>query len=109
MIVQLNKANDGIHKYIAFISCGCAGKDIKNCKNKKVVKFGAVGYEDFTIHKDEQRKERYIKRHEKNEDWTKSSGIYTPGWWSRFLLWNKPTLKESIKDIENRFNLEIIY
>ncbi len=31
-------------------------------KNKKVY-FGASGYSDFTIHKDEARKQRYINRH----------------------------------------------
>jgi hypothetical protein len=108
-IVQLNKANDGIHKYIAYISCGCSGKYIKNCPNKKVVKFGADGYSDFIQSKgDEEKKNSYVKRHKDNEDWSKK-GIYTAGFWSRWLLWNKPTLKESIKDIEDRFNLDIIY
>ena len=32
--------------------------------NKKIY-FGATGYSDFTIHKDEERKLRYIKRHNK--------------------------------------------
>ena len=34
----------------------------------KRVYFGATGYEDFTTHKDEERKQRYIARHKKNED-----------------------------------------
>jgi hypothetical protein len=37
---------------------------------KKVVSFGQRGASDFTIHKDEQRKDRYIQRHRANEDWT---------------------------------------
>ncbi len=36
---------------------------IKN-DNKKVY-FGASGYSDFTIYKDEARKQRYIDRHKK--------------------------------------------
>jgi hypothetical protein len=36
-------------------------------KDNKRVYFGAAGYSDFTQHKDEARKQRYIKRHEKNE------------------------------------------
>ena len=65
-------------------------------KDNKRVYFGAAGMSDFTIHKDEDRKNRYIKRHEKNESkfWNKS-GIDTPSFWSRFLLWEKPTIKES--------------
>ena len=34
----------------------------------KKVRFGAKGYEDFTIHKDEERKQRYIKRHQAREN-----------------------------------------
>jgi len=73
-------------------------------KNEKKVYFGAAGMSDFTIHKDEARKQRYIKRHEKNESkyWNKS-GIDTPRFWALFLLWNKPSIKESYEDIKKRF------
>ena len=74
----------------------------------KIIHFGSALHEDYTIHKDETRKERYLKRHEKNEDWGKS-GIDTSGWWAVHLLWNKPTIKGSIKDVEKRFNIKIIY
>lgn len=73
--------------------------------NKKV-HFGASGYEDYTIHKDEERKNRYVKRHKGKENWGKS-GLKTPGFWSRWLLWNKPSFRGSIKDMENRFNIKI--
>ena len=80
-------------------------------KDNKRVYFGAAGMSDFTKHKDEDRKNRYIKRHEKNESkfWNKS-GIDTPSFWSRFLLWEKPTIKESYQDIkENIQHNYIIY
>jgi hypothetical protein len=64
--------------------------------------FGAAGMSDFTKHKDEARKQRYINRHKNNENWGKS-GIDTAGFWSRWLLWNKPTIKESYDDIKRRF------
>ena len=35
---------------------------------KKTIHFGAKGYSDFTIHKDEERKDRYINRHKKTEN-----------------------------------------
>ena len=35
----------------------------------KTIPFGSKGMSDFTIHKDEERKQRYINRHRKNEDW----------------------------------------
>ena len=78
-------------------------------KNKKydatfsdgsVVSFGAAGYSDFTQHKDEARKQNYIKRHQANEDWT---NVKTPGFLSRFILWNKPTIEASIRDLNARY------
>ena len=73
-------------------------------KDNKRVYFGAAGYSDFTQHKDEERKKLYINRHKKNESkfWNKS-GIDTPSFWSRFLLWEKPTIKQSYEDIKRKF------
>ena len=84
--------NDGKHKYYIITNSGR--------KNY----FGAAGMSDFTHHKNEARKNLYINRHKKNENWGKS-GIDTAGFWSRWLLWNKPTIKESYNDIKSRFNL----
>ena len=73
----------------------------------KTVSFGQKGASDFTKHKNTDRKERYIDRHKKNEDWNKS-GVKTAGFYSKHVLWNKPTIKESIDDINKRFkNLNI--
>ena len=72
-------------------------------KNKKVY-FGAAGMSDYTHHKDDERKLRYIKRHSSNENWSKS-GIDTAGFWSRWLLWNKPSIRASYNDIKSRFKL----
>jgi hypothetical protein len=68
------------------------------------VYFGAAGYSDFTQHKDEARRQRYVARHEKNESkfWNKS-GIDTPSFWALYLLWNKPSIKQSYEDIKKRF------
>jgi len=73
--------------------------------NKKVY-FGAAGYSDFTIHKDEARRQIYVARHEKNESkyWNKS-GIDTASFWSKFLLWNLPSISASYQDIKKRFNI----
>ena len=71
--------------------------------NKKVY-FGQASASDFTLHKDEARKNLYINRHKKNEFkfWNKS-GIDTPSFWSRLLLWEKPTIKESYQYIKNKY------
>ena len=65
---------------------------------KKTVSFGAKGMSDYTLHKDPERKQRYFDRHKKNEDWTKA-GIKTPGFYAKHVLWNKPTLKGSVDDL----------
>jgi len=88
---------------------------LSKIKNKKYtatingtfhVNFGARGFQDYTQHKDPKRKERYIKRHQKSEDWT-INGIKTAGFFSRWLLWNLPTLQESANDIELRFGVVV--
>ena len=68
------------------------------------VDFGAAGYEDYTIHNDPLRKERYIIRHQKRENWTDPR---TAGFWSRWLLWNLPSLKQSVENIERRFGFKL--
>ena len=73
----------------------------------KTVSFGQKGASDFTKHKNTDRKDYYIARHKKNEDWS-ASGAKTAGFYSKHVLWNKPTLKASIDDINKRFkNLNI--
>jgi hypothetical protein len=72
----------------------------------KTVHFGADGYEDYTTHKDPDRKRSYEARHKGNETWTKS-GIKTAGFWSKWLLWNKPSLQASISDTSSRFGVTI--
>ncbi len=82
---------------------------IINSQGKKV-HFGSATNKDYTIYykeegkdKAEQMKASYIARHSKlNEDWTKD-GIDTAGFWSRWLLWEYPTIEESYKNIKKRF------
>tara|TARA_R100001086_G_scaffold250100_1_gene193816 strand:+ start:3838 stop:4128 length:291 start_codon:yes stop_codon:yes gene_type:complete len=74
--------------------------------DNKTIHFGSRGMSDFTKNKDPERKNRYIARHKKRENWSKS-GIKTAGFWSKHILWNKPTIRESIKNTENRFNIKI--
>lgn len=69
-----------------------------------VIHFGAAGYDDYTTHHDDRRKANYIQRHQAREDW---DDYFTAGFWSRWLLWNKPTIIESIEDIEQRYPLYI--
>jgi hypothetical protein len=76
--------------------------------NKKTVAFGAKGMADFTLHKDPERKARYIARHKSNEDWA-NSGIKTAGFYAKHVLWNKPTLQASVNDLNHRYkNIKFI-
>lgn len=68
------------------------------------IHFGDSKMDNYTIHKDIERKENYLKRHKSREDW---QNLYSAGAWSRWLLWNKPSLKSSIKDMEQIFNISI--
>lgn len=65
--------------------------------NKKVY-FGATGYEHYTEgHLDIKRRDAYLKRHEKKEDW---DNFNTPGAWSAKFLWMYPTYKEAYNYIK---------
>ena len=72
-------------------------------KKIKTTHFGSAGMSDYTKHKDEDRKKRYIERHKVNENWAdyKSAGAL-----SRWILWEKPTLTASINDYKNKFKLK---
>jgi hypothetical protein len=74
-------------------------------KNYKTIHFGAAGMSDYTKHKDPKRKQRYIARHKPRENW---NDIASAGFWSRWLLWNRATLRDSKKNISDRFSVQFI-
>ena len=79
---------------------------IKKDNNDTWIHFGDSRYSDYTKHKDANRRKLYILRHRVNQDWTRS-GMNTAGFWSYWLLWNKPNLKEAIKKVESMFKIDI--
>ena len=75
--------------------------------NKKTIHFGASGYSDYTKHKDDTRKDAYIQRHKKKENW---ADFKTAGFYAKYILWNKPSILESVKDTNKQFkNIHIVY
>lgn len=74
----------------------------------KVVSFGREGFHDFILYNRldkkiaEVKKSNYLKRHRANEDWNDPT---SRGALSRWILWNLPTLEDSVKDFKNRFHL----
>ena len=70
----------------------------------KTTHFGARGMSDYTQHKDPKRQKNYLARHGKmGENWNNPT---TAGALSRWILWGKPSLRESFNDFKKRFNLE---
>ena len=69
-------------------------------KRVKTTHFGSAGMSDYTKHKDKSRKKRYMNRHRTRENW---NNPMTAGALSRWILWNKPTLKASIDDYKKKF------
>jgi Family of unknown function (DUF5754) len=76
--------------------------------NGHTTDFGAAGYGDFIIYskilprKDALKKRNaYIQRHAASrENWDNPE---TPGALSRWLLWEKPTMEESLRKYTTRF------
>jgi hypothetical protein len=78
-------------------------------KKMKTTHFGQRGASDYTKHGDKERMERYLERHgggtttSTKEDWKDPT---TAGALSRWILWNKPSLKASFDDYKSRFGLK---
>jgi hypothetical protein len=83
----------------------------------KHIKFGSNGLNDYIFQSNYDKehsndmpladlnKKAYIKRHKKRENWNDPN---TPGFWSKNILWSKPTLDEAIKYTENKHKIKII-
>jgi len=92
-LISIVKLNGDKKKYEAvFIDKG----------TQKTQKFGASGMSDYTIHKDINRRNRYIARHLKDLD---TNDPTRAGYLSMFILWNKPSLDASIDDYRRRLTI----
>jgi len=96
MKVEIKKSPILTKKYVAIFYD-------EDGKKVKTTHFGFAGMSDFTQHHDVIRKQRYMDRHKKNENW---NDYMTAGSLSRWILWNKTSLRASIADYKNRFNLK---
>jgi len=69
--------------------------------------FGKPGATTYKDGASEDKRKNYLKRHSQmGEDWTQS-GIHSAGFWSRWLLWEKRTLRAAAKHIQDKFNLKV--
>ena len=94
MRVEIKKSNRAGKKMMAIFY----DKD----KRVKTIHFGQEGASDYTIHHDEARRQRYIDRHKKSEDW---NNPMTAGTLSLFVLWTEKTLGSAIAKYKKKFNL----
>ena len=92
-LLSIKKSPKKDKKYVATFS--------RNGRIKKT-HFGSAGMSDFTKHKNSARKQRYINRHKKRENWKDPTSA---GALSRYVLWGKPSLRASIADYKKRFHL----
>ena len=98
--VFITPSENGKTKYTLLIECR---KCIGHNKLHTILKIGSYPHSDYIkSNGDNQKKQAYLARHKPREDWT-INGVLTKSFWARFLLWNKKTLEESIRDIQQRF------
>lgn len=81
------------HKYVASF--------VFEDMSRRATKFGARGYSDYTMHKNKERRNRYLARHKKD---VRTNDPTRAGFLSMFLLWNKPTLTRSFEDYKARLD-----
>lgn len=74
-------------------------------KREKTVHFGQAGASDYTKHKDSERMKRYLERHSNERQkgfWRHAQvNLKRASYWSRWLLWNKPSLQGSLATIRS--------
>ena len=93
-LLHLETAHDGIHKYKAVF--------LQDNGRTKTTNFGAVGYSDYTKHKDPHRRALYLDRHS-GEDW---NDPVTAGALSRWILWGDSTsFHENVIAFMKKFGL----
>jgi len=66
--------------------------------------FGSDIGKTFIDGRTEKEKQNWVARHKKDKNWdNKHSGIF----FSRYLLWTEPTLKDAIKKLEKLLDVKI--
>ena len=95
-----------VYYFIKKSSSGNKKFDVFESPHKLITRFGDINYLDYTLHKNEELKNNYIKRHMVNENW---NDLTKAGTWTRYILWNKESIQNSIKDMEKLFKIKIIF
>jgi len=94
-LVSIKRAGDNIHKFVVVVE--------KDDGSRKTIRFGAAGMSDYTMHRDEARRQRYLDRHRAREDW---NDPLTAGFWSKHLLWgDTPSFAQNLALTKKRYDL----
>jgi len=73
-------------------------------KKIKTLQFGAKGYDDYTLTKDKQQRDRYRARHKKN---LAKTTYMSPAHLSYYILWGDSTnIKTNINKYKKMFKLK---
>ena len=105
MPMILRKSNRSNKKYVV--------KD-----EKRKVHFGDDRYRDFILMNDPKSKyyepnknerERVKKNYQRRHKGDNLENPFSAGALSYYLLWNKSSLRKSIQDYQNKFNIKIIF
>lgn len=105
MLIELSESEKASKKFCAVIF---------HNNTTRTIHFGNIRQDgewssDYTMHQDAHTRKNYISRHSKNnENWKFDiHGIKTPGFWSRWLLWEKKTYVKSLKNITTKMKNKI--
>ena len=71
-------------------------KRLKAEFGSKTIHFGAKGGSTYVDHKDTKTKQNWEARHKVRENW---NDYDTAGALSKHVLWNKPTIAASVRDL----------
>jgi hypothetical protein len=89
MLVRLEAARDGKYKWIAHFA------------NGRKTRFGAVGYDDYTLGATDQQRDSYIARHAKD---LRTKDPYRAGFLSRFILWgDSRSMANNVRSYNSKF------
>jgi Family of unknown function (DUF5754) len=92
-LVKIVSANDGVHKFKAIFD---------NDGRSRTTKFGAIGYTDYTMSHDKEKRAHYRDRHSKDlkGDATRA------GYLSYYVLWGDSTnMATNVASYKKKFSL----
>ena len=92
-LLYIRKSKNKEKKWVALFR-------MDNGKERRI-RFGASGYDDYTIGASKDQRKFYRQRHQGDN----LKDPLTPGALSYYILWNTPDMEKNIKSFKKRFNV----